>query len=166
MEVAMGVTGDFGKLAELIKKVGAAATPEWRLRLSKNLAQEARTQMVNGFIAQRDPYGTPWKPTLRGGQILRDKAILMNSVKPSATATSFELSTNVVYAGVHQRGATIKAKAGRYLKFKVGGKWAQKRQVVIPQRRFMPEAGDAGPIWMTAFRRVADEQIRKTIHGG
>lgn len=41
------------------------------------------------------------------------------------------------YANVHDKGKTITAKKAPYLTFKVGGRWARKKSVTIPQRRFM-----------------------------
>lgn len=47
------------------------------------------------------------------------------------------IGTNVEYAGVHEFGATIKAKNGPYLHFNVGGQWVRKKSVTIPARPFL-----------------------------
>jgi phage gpG-like protein len=171
--VAVSVRGDFAKLRTLVRSVGKAATPQWWTKLNKNLAQEARHQMVQGFLAHRDPYGVPWKPTHRGGQILRLSARLMNSVQTQADAKAFQLFTIVIYARIHQQGGVIKAKRNGlllrrgWLKFQVTvrGKrqWVQVKQVTIPARPFMPFRNRIGPIWLAGFHRVVAAQVGKTL---
>ena len=107
--MGVGISGDHIKLGKLHEAVAKASNPQWMVDLNKNLAQEARTQMVQGFLAQRDPYGTKWKNTLRGDQILRKTTRLMNSVMTRANVNSYELYTAVKYARIHQYGGVISA---------------------------------------------------------
>jgi phage gpG-like protein len=183
----VGITGDFRDLATLRAALSRAGGTGERLALSKNLAEEARTQVAFGFQSGVDPYDRKW-PKLRSreGQPLRDTGRLMNSVagQPSMTATGFTISTGVKYAATHQYGATIKAKNPSYnfggagsdgqdmvragkpmLRFRVGGRkgrWVSKEKVEIPRRQFMPE-GDVGPRWLAAFQSVADLFMRKRL---
>lgn len=45
-----------------------------------------------------------------------------------------KLVTRSKYAAIHQFGGIIKAKNKPYLKFQIGGKWFQKKQITIPKR--------------------------------
>lgn len=49
-----------------------------------------------------------------------------------------EIGTNVRYAAIHQFGGTVRAKQSSYLTFRVGQRWARKKQVTIPARPYMP----------------------------
>lgn len=94
------------------------------------------------FSDQVAPDGTAWEPSLRaineGGDTLRDKGVLLNSITHAQDANGVEWGTNVPYALPLHFGATIHAVNGPYLKFKVpGGAWAQKAEVTIPARPFL-----------------------------
>jgi phage gpG-like protein len=189
----MGVTGDFGDLVELRQAMAKLATPEHRLDLAKNLAEEARTQVAFGFQRGVDPYDQPWpKLASREGQPLRDTGRLLNSVsgQPLVSEQGFRISTGVKYAATHQYGATIRAKnatvrfggagsdsqdtvtSGKpMLRFRVGGarpsktgRWVSKEEVTIPRRQFMPE-GSVGGRWLSAFEKVAELVLRRRVGG-
>ena len=51
-----------------------------------------------------------------------------------------QVGTNLIYAPVHEFGATIRAKHSAYLRFKAGGSWHSVREVTIPARPFMRPA--------------------------
>jgi phage gpG-like protein len=186
----VGVTGDFRLLDDLQRKIATVQGPPFRLGLSKNLAEEARTQVLFGFQRGVDPYDRPWKKVWRDGQPLRDTGRLQNSITgdPSVSEGSFTISTRVKYAATHQYGATITAKNPTYsfggagsdgadtvtagkpmLRFRIGrgrnARWVSKEKVTIPQRQFKPE-GTVGPRWAAAFRAVADLFVSKTMAGG
>jgi len=48
-----------------------------------------------------------------------------------------ELSSNVIYAGIHEYGGTITAIKKPYLRFTVGGRWVQVKSVRMPARPFL-----------------------------
>lgn len=100
-----------------------------------------RRLAIQGFQSQSDPYGKPWKPNLRGGQILRNRGRLIASIQrlPRATPSEVEIGSNVVYARVHQKGAVIRPVTAKALAFKLGNKQVFARKVVIPQRMFIPD---------------------------
>lgn len=71
--------------------------------------------VLQRFVDQKAPDGTPWKPlspvTLdrrrkkgRGAQILRDTGRLMNSLSYKTSGNTVTVFTNVKYAGTHQYG--------------------------------------------------------------
>lgn len=124
-----------------------------RAVLLKNLAVESRTQVMDSFRESRDPYGNTWKSVGRGGQALIKTGRLRASIRGEALSHSFRVSTNAIYAAIHNYGGVIRAKSGEYLRFKWGrGKndWATVREVTIPKRQFIPE-GKLGPYWTKAF---------------
>lgn len=100
------------------------------------------------FEDGRDPAGVPWKRSARAkrqaGQTLIDSGRLRSSITfrlPSAT--SLEVGTNVVYAAVHQFGATIRPKAKKALRFNIPGVgWRQAAEVKIPPRPFLGFSAD------------------------
>jgi phage gpG-like protein len=183
--VAVPVTGDFAKLADMVKDIRELASSSAKARLNKNLAQEARNQMVQGFIEMQDPYGITWAKTKRGGQILRKTTRMMNSVRAEADENSFRLATDVVYAAVHQYGAKIAPhsrvqaqsravnRKGKFISWKAAAKLKRPPNVrvmkratfangiTIPQRQFLPGDGKIGPIWMNAFRSVVSVHMAK-----
>lgn len=55
-------------------------------------------------------------------------------VRKSVSGMSSGLNASVVYAATHEYGATIRAKSGKYLRFKIGNQWVSKKQVKIPAR--------------------------------
>jgi phage gpG-like protein len=127
-----------------------------RAKNPKDLMTEAGEIMVRSVLPQvfRDS-GAPgprWKdPVLRpGGKPLLDTGRLSKSI--TYTATDRELVVGVPSglgalsksARVHQYGATITAKNVPYLIFPIRGAtgmkpvgWVKKKQVTIPQRRFL-----------------------------
>lgn len=93
------------------------------------------------FLAGRAPDGSAWKPGYKTrGKTLIGKGLLLRSITATEpTATSVDVGSNRIYAGVHQRGAVIKAKTAGGLRFRVGGNggWVIRRQVTIPARPYL-----------------------------
>jgi phage virion morphogenesis protein len=116
--------------------------------LLRNLAEEARLQVVRGFEGERDPYGKAWqkrkatKGRRVGGKLLRDTARMMNSITPRPFGVSaIRVTSNVQYAAVHNYGG--------------------KR---MPKRQFLPDnANGLGPIWGPAFEKVAEQVLKDTV---
>jgi phage gpG-like protein len=155
----MGVSGG-NELRKLINRLVFVRAPAFRAGLSRNLAQEAQTQIVLGFRAQRDPYGLPWPPskraTAQGGMTLIDSARLRNSWNARgaigrADAQGFVIGTNVKYARIHQKGGVIHTR----------GRGGAARKITMPQRMMVPE-NSLGPIWEAALRNAAVAYFRKT----
>jgi phage virion morphogenesis protein len=93
------------------------------------------------FPRQQDPDKKRWVPSIRarvsGGQTLVHKARLMRSITHNASNSGTSWGTNVIYAGVHNDGKTIKAKSGA-LRFRIpGGGFATVKAVKMPQRAFI-----------------------------
>ena len=73
-----------------------------------------------------------------GGKILSDSGRLGDSITHIAGPNSVEVGTNVIYAGIHQTGGIIQAKAGYALAFAFpGGGFAVVEDVSIPARPYL-----------------------------
>lgn len=73
----------------------------------------------------------------------------------------FSIGTNVIYAAIHEFGGTIRAKAGKWLRFKTkDGQWHTVKEVTIPARPYMRPAyrNDQKGI-VTAVVRVLKQQL-------
>lgn len=112
-----------------------------------------------GFRLGRSPRGQSWLPLkLRDGQPLRNTGALMQSITMQAVPGGVEIGTNRIGARVHQFGATIKPKNGKFLR--IPGNFSSAgatgpiftKQVTIPARPFMPMTASGGvdlpPAWI------------------
>jgi phage gpG-like protein len=160
--VGLRVTGDFSGLKSISARL--KKTAQAKRAILKALEEEAINQVMEGFDAARDPYGTPWKQTIRGGEILQDKGGLKRSVFRKRGSDSFTIGFTKLYAAVHQFGATIKAKGAGYLHFKLLGKWKKVRSVRIDARPMVPTATRGlPPSWYRAFEKAAVAALRKIL---
>ena len=94
---------------------------------------------VNRFETQKGPDGQTWEKSARakatGGQTLVDSGRYRSSITWNADRDSAEWGTNLIYAGVHQDGATISAKGDGRLHFFIPGiGFRTAAEVVIPAR--------------------------------
>lgn len=110
--------------------------------LMERIAQYGEDSTRQRFVDGIAPDGEAWVPSYRakreGGQTLRDQGHLQNSQTNLATAHTAEWGTNLIYAGVHQFGDTIRAKGEGPMTFNIPGLgWRSAHEVVIPQREFL-----------------------------
>lgn len=94
------------------------------------------------FFDETAPGGLPWLPSIRkqrqGGRTLTESGRLRDSLAYAVGAGYVEWGTNIAYAGVHQAGATIRAKTAKGLRFEIPGVgWITRQQVMIPERPFV-----------------------------
>ena len=109
------------------------------------IAEGLRTSTVERFNSQESPDGTKWKPSIRAtstdGKTLIQSSGLRTSIRSTANSSSAAVGTNLIYAATHQFGdrRTIRAKNGKYLRFKIGNKWVSVPtvRVNIPARPFL-----------------------------
>lgn len=153
----------------MVETLGGLQKPGFHKGLARNLAAEAQTQIAEGFRRERDPYGHPWKKSIRArqqsGQTLADRGRMRNAWQGRPERVDehgFTLANNVKYAMTHQKGATITAKTAKGLRFKVAGRWVRKSSVTIPKRMMVPE-GRLGPIWERAFKNAAEAYVRAYV---
>jgi len=124
------------------KDVNALIDKAMRFGKTKSLMERtgrvAHTDTLMNFRRSQTPHGEQWAPiTHRKGKPLLNTNRLRNSIMMDASDDEATVGTNVKYAATHNFGATIKPKNGKYLKFKIGGKFVQVKQVVIPARQFL-----------------------------
>ena len=168
-------------LSPLLARLGQVGRGD--RRLMQAAGDGMKTLIELGFRKQQDPYGQAWKPTLRGGQILRDKGTLRNSFTSVARERSVQVGTAVCYAPVHQFGATVTASgapggAGRgkqslcgytttgaeYLRFRIGGQYYRVQEVNIPQRMMMPmQSRGWPPAWRDAITKRMTNRWEKML---
>lgn len=125
-------------LKDLNAQISALLAPQKTRPLLDSIGRTLRTDVQFNFKRQAGPDGQPWKPTHRGGQILRDSGRLLRSIDYRVESDSeVRIGTNVVYARIHNFGGTISGKNGNLLRFKIGDRWVSKQSVEIPARPFI-----------------------------
>ena len=130
------------KITEWLNKVLKQAGDHSKLMHNIGSILEHNTkQRINTGIGTDDkPWQKSWRAKMQGGTTLRDTSRLYNSIKYTVLdgGKRVVVGTNVFYAPVMHYGATIRAKTGKYLKFKTTmGGWAQIQSVIIPPRPFL-----------------------------
>ncbi len=138
---------------ERMAALGERPRPIWEA-----IGNYGETSTKLRFVRGIDPDRKRWIPSIRvrqgGGQTLRLKNRLMDSITHNSTNSGTAWGTNVVYAAIHQFGGTIKAK-GKNLRFKIGGRFVSVKKVTIPKRSFVGvNADDAGDILHVAQQEI------------
>lgn len=128
-----------------LAELSAALTDGTEIYDGIGAAMVARTKMR--FDAGVGPDGNPWPPSIRAiledGKTLVDKGILKNSMSHIPTPNSVTWGTHVIYAAVHQFGATITPKNGDFLHFLWPGVGLfTVKSVTIPARPFIGLSND------------------------
>lgn len=103
---------------------------------------------------------SPWKERLpgQGGHaLLKKSGTLWRSIRVShLSASSVSVSSDRVYAAIHQMGGVIRPKTKPALKFKVGPQWVNTQKVTIPARPFFPVINGR-------FTEAAEQRIGRVI---
>ena len=106
---------------------------------------------LDRFDTETAPDGSKWEQSIRaredGGKTLTvpGSAQLRSSITHNAENGRVEVGSNKIYAGVHNDGATIRAKSDKGLRFQLPGDLGFRRvmEVELPRRQFLgisPEA--------------------------
>jgi phage gpG-like protein len=104
----------------------------------------------------------PWAPKWDGSPAtLRKNQVLVRSIGVSeVTNDHVTVSTDRLYAAIHQFGGEIRAK-GKALRFALGGNTVFAKKVVMPPRPFFPFIGNRlTPAASDKIQRVGEEKIR------
>lgn len=121
--------------AELMLRMGDLSRPMDEIGAA--LVDSTHHRFTTGI----GPDGRPWDVSRRaaeeGGKTLVDRRHLEDSITHHPIHNSVEVGTNLVYAGIHQFGGTIKGKDGGKLTFRAGGGWVSVDQVDIPARPYL-----------------------------
>ena len=112
-----------------------------RIEDAKPAMQSIGEILISDTLAAFDAGGLPepWQPIVGGGKPLQGSGRLRGSYDLETTPNSATVTwgSGLIYAAVQQFGATIKAKNVPHLKFRIGNRWASKKQVTIPARRYL-----------------------------
>lgn len=139
--MSIRIEGDMQALKDALKNLEADQLKTVAKQIGFSLKDSTRER----FSDQEDPEGTPWTKSIRaraeGGVTLTDTGALRNSIRFRTKGDGVAIGTDLAYANAHQYGydGIIKAKSSRGLRFKIGNRWINKRQVKIriPARPFM-----------------------------
>lgn len=103
--------------------------------------------LVNGAVERItmtniDPDGVVWPQSLRaevfGGPTLHATGRLARSITSAPEARQVQVGSNLIYAGVHQEGAIIRAKTAGGLHFMLAdGEEVVVGEVTIPRRAYL-----------------------------
>ncbi|MGE9985347.1 phage virion morphogenesis protein [Desulfovibrio sp. SGI.169] len=120
MAAKNGVSLNWGGFDKALSKAGRKLGDTQALMESVGEALRAGT--LKRFEHEEDPTGKKWKSSARaaakGGKTLDKEGHLKDSIDYSATPDKVMVGSNLPYARIHQLGGTIRAKKGKYLKFK------------------------------------------------
>jgi len=106
--------------------------------LMKACAEVLVSGTLKRFRDEEDPEGKPWAPVARPGKALTATARLQRSINSAIAGDTILVGSNLIYALIHQKGGTIRPKAGKYLKFQLpGGNWISAKQVTIKARPYL-----------------------------
>lgn len=104
------------------------------------LVNGARTRIAETNV---DPDGVPWPKSFRvesgqGGKTLYDQGNLLASITEEPAPREVTVGSNLIYAGVHQTGATIRPKTAGALFFTLAdGTKVMAGEVTIPARPYI-----------------------------
>ncbi|WP_150297795.1 phage virion morphogenesis protein [Salipiger aestuarii] len=142
------------------------------------------TVLVNGAVERISstnvsPDGVPWPKSLRAmlgggddgepgagnaGPTLHDTGRLMRSITSEAEPTRVAIGSNLIYAGVHQTGATITPKTKGALFFTLAnGEQVIATSVKIPARPYLgisqDERADIEDLSLQYFADLLDQEL-------
>lgn len=141
VSVKVDVEGDVEQLISRLDRISGID----KSGVMNAIAEGLRASTQERFRSGTAPDGDRWQPSIRersgeGKTLVRTNA-LSNSIRAKADATGAAVGTNKIYAATHQFGdeRTIRAKNGKYLKFKIGGRYVSvpSVRVSIPARPFL-----------------------------
>ena len=127
-------------------------------------------QVQQRFDTGKDVWGVTWAPLLpayaaikKGPGILVASRRLRRSITMEAGSGSVTVGSNMIYAAVHQFGATIKAKTPKGLAFMLGGNTSKHNKkgffLVRVQSVFVPARPYLG------FGPNDERSVRETLQG-
>lgn len=111
--------------------------------LTRAIAGRLESSTHERFETETAPDGKAWKKSNKpGGKTLTVSGLLNQSISSAFDDKFAAVGTNLVYAGIHQRGGEIKPVNAKALRFKVGGQWVCAKSVKISARPFLGISDD------------------------
>lgn len=134
-------------------RIGVIARVEKMLEL---IGQEVATRSTEDYLSGPRPKNL--------GRVSGD---LARSVNYKVKGNRVVIGSNLPYAGVHEKGATIRAKNAPYLVFRIGKRWISAKEVTIPARPFLaPALKDSRGAARVIIKRLADEALKEALSNG
>lgn len=132
--------------------------------IMRSLAQELETMTGDNFDSESFG-GVAWVRKRFGtGKTLTDTGELRDSITSSASATSVQIGTNLVYARIHHFGGRIQATNKPFLVFATPNGYAKVRSVSLPSRPFLPISA-SGELQSGADDRLLDAALQALTNG-
>ena len=111
----------------------------------KRMDKDVKEGLLRGmrksmFLAEKiakESFNTPDHLNSRSGTLRRS---ITGNADWSGTSVVGSLGSHMIYAAIHEMGGTIRARAGGYLRFKIGSEWKTVKEVVIPERQYLRPA--------------------------
>jgi phage virion morphogenesis protein len=123
---------------ETVKRALAKLDPLPAVKLMTRIARIVREQVRRRVTSEKTaPSGEAWKPNREGRSTLYRSGTLARSIDYSASSDAAIVGSGLVYAGVHQHGATIVPKKAKRLVFRMGNRTIFARKVTIPARPYL-----------------------------
>ncbi len=112
-------------------------------KIGSSLVTSTKKRFDEGVTPDNNPWPESIRALVEGGQTLVDSRNLRDSITHIASENSAEVGTNVIYAAVHQFGATIIPKSADALRFSIPGiGFITSQSVTIPARPFIGLSDD------------------------
>lgn len=145
-----GVTGDFDKLARIIKGLEKLASPAFRRTASKRMGEAGLSFVLDYFERGSGPTGRRWPPPKHrpGGMPLVDTGVLRNSLRVRSSVKGFTIVTGVIYAAIHNFGGRI------YFP-------SRGRSILMPRRQFLPTTLPTA--WRREFSAILTQMRREAL---
>ena len=102
-------------------------------------------------------FGRSDTPGVKTGRLRRS---IRNQVRDRGNLIVGSIGSDLIYARVQERGATIRARNAPYLKFQIGSRWVTVASVTIPKREYLRPAIEDN------LRRLGDiiqETVEKAV---
>jgi phage gpG-like protein len=103
---------------------------EFRLSLIKGFTRGVK--YLEGKV--KESFGKEGKPKVKSGALRRS---ITSTITERSKFLVGSVGSNLIYAPVHEFGATIHAKKSPFLKFKIGARWFSMKKVTIPARPYL-----------------------------
>lgn len=159
-------------------------------RIEKAMAATVQTNRLLLFMHDGAYNGhKPWlPPKYRDGQPLQDRGDLRNSIAPkssngdlvprspgkggyiryegSASKRTVRVGTELIYAGIHDKGGRIVPKNAKALRFMIGKRVVFAKYVDIPKRNFTGWNEEDKSEMTVMLHNLLTELITEEINGG
>lgn len=133
MAVRIVVSG-IDEAADIVADIADPDVPQYLDELGVLVTSQTQRRIRS---EKTSPAGVAWKANSEGTSILFRSGALDDSVHHEVGGREVEVGSNMVYAGIHQEGGTIRPKKANALSFSIAGAFVVVKKVDIPQRQYI-----------------------------